>query len=191
MKTFYAVVIAFILAGTVQGAQDRTASAGALSVASASQPKVDPAKGADIQRLLEVAGTASLVQQLIANMEQSIKPLMTNSLPPGEYRARLIDLFFERFNSKLDAKRLLDLAAARYDENFSDEEIRELIGFYQTPVGQKLVTLLPKLTGQLQQDGQKLGQQLGRESMIEVLSEHPDLAQAMRAASHKTSPDSQ
>lgn len=128
---------------------------------------------------------------MIANMEKSIKPLMAQSLPPGEYRDKLVDLFFQRFNSKLDAKRLLDLAAARYDEDFSDEEIKGLISFYETPLGQKVVTLLPKLTAQLQQDGQNLGQQLGREAMMEVLSEHPELAQALQAASHKTSADSQ
>jgi len=119
------------------------------------------------------------------NMQQSLKPVLTNSLPPGEYRERLTDLFFEKFRSKFDTKRLLDLAVVRYDENFSDQEIKGLLEFYQTPLGRKVVTVLPKLSGELQQDGRQMGQQLGRESMVEVLSEHPDIAQELREASRR------
>src|SRR5262249_49836349 len=180
-----------LMAGIVQGAQDRATPASDAAPAPALQSKINPAKEADLRHLLEVTGTAALVGQLMSNMEQNIKPLMANSLPAGGYRDELIDLFFQKFNSKLDPKPLLDLAAARYDQNFSDEEIKGLISFYETPLGQKVVALLPKMTAQLQQDGQRLGQQLGRDSMIEVLSEHPDLAQALQAASHKPSPNPQ
>ena len=83
---------------------------------------------------------------------------------------------------------MLDLAVSRYDEHYSDEEIKDLIKFYESPLGQKVVTVLPKLTAELQQDGGNLGRQVGRESMIEVLSEHRDLAQAIREASRTTSP---
>lgn len=191
MKIFSVVGLSLLLAGIVQGAQDHSAPTVNSAAAPVPSSKIDPAKEADLRHLLEVTGTASIVQQMIANMEKSIKPLMAQSLPPGEYRDKLIDLFFQRFNSKLDAKRLLDLAAVRYDEDFSDDEIKGLITFYETPLGQKVVTLLPKLTSQLQQDGQNLGQQLGREAMMEVLSEHLELAQALQAASQKVSAGSQ
>jgi hypothetical protein len=78
------------------------------------------------------------------------------------------------------------LAIARYNENFSDDEIKQLISFYKSPVGQKVVVVLPKLTAELQQDVNRLGQQVGREAMIEVLAEHPDLAQALKEAAHNS-----
>ena len=190
MKGFAAVALSVLLGASIQGAQDHHAPALDSAAATAVQSKIDPAKEADIRHLLEVAGTAAVIQQVMKSMEQSLKPTMASSLPPGDYRGRLIDLFFERFRSKFDANRLVDLAVARYDENFSDEEIKGLIKFYETPFGQKVVSLLPKLTVELQQDGQKLGQQVGRDSMVEVLSEHPDIAQALQDASHRTSPPS-
>jgi len=159
--------------------------------APATPTKIDPAKDADIRHLLEAAGTAAVVQTLMDNMEQNLRPMMSKSLPPGEYREKLSELFFEKFRSKLDTRQILDLAIARYDENFSDEEIKSLISFYETPLGHKVVTLLPKLTAELQQDGQKLGQQVGREAMIEVLSEHPEIAQALQEASRRAVPSSQ
>ena len=188
MKILTPVALALALAATGQAAQDHAAPATESASARVPQTKIDPNKEADIRHLLDVVGTTALMQQMMNSMEQSLKPMLANSLPPGEYRDRLVTLFFDRFHSKLDLNRMLDLAVSRYDEHYSDEEIKGLIKFYESPLGQKVVTVLPKLTAELQQDGRNLGRQVGRESMIEVLAEHRDLAQAIREASRTTSP---
>lgn len=146
--------------------------------------KINPAKAADIQRLLELTGMRSIMAQTVGSIEDNLKPAIVDSLPPGDYREKLSDLFFERFNSKVNVERLIDMAAAAYDKYLSDDDIKGLIQFYQTPLGQKTVIVLPKLTAELQADGMKLGQDVGQESMSEVLAEHPDLAKALRDASH-------
>ena len=127
-------------------------------------------------------GTTTLIQGMMDRMVQSLKPIMANSLPPGDYRDQLLDLFFQKFRTKFATKQFIDLAVARYDENFSDAEIKGLIDFYQTPLGRKMTTVLPTLTAELQQDGQKYGQEIGRDSMVEVLAEHPELKQALEDA---------
>ena len=187
---FAAVALCFLLGGSTKGAQNHTRPSPDSGAVSSAQPKIDPVKEADIRHLLDVVGTIGVMEQVMRSMEQSLRPVVANSLPPGEYRDKLIDLFFEKFRSKFDTKRLLDLAVARYDENFSDGEIKGLIDFYQTPLGKKVITVLPKVTGDLQQDGQKMGQEVGRDSMIEVLSEHPDIAKALQEASHSLLPAS-
>src|SRR5437870_8966443 len=50
----------------------------------AGQLKTDPAKEDDIRRLLELTGAKALVTQTLDGMEKGIKPLLANSLPPGE-----------------------------------------------------------------------------------------------------------
>ena len=187
MKTFAAVAVCFFFLGALSvHAQDQAApspapQAAAQDAAPAQNP-VDPVKAADIQRLLEVVGTKSLMQQTMTAMEASIRPNLEKSLPPGEYRSKLIDLFFERFNSQLKIQDLLDMATAAYDKYLSDDDVKGLIQFYQTPLGQKTLAVLPKLTLELQTEAMQKGEQLGRHSMIEVLSEHPDLAKALQDA---------
>jgi uncharacterized protein len=192
MKIFAAGALCFLIGvssqASLQGAQDQTTPVADSAPASGAPSKIDAAKEADIRHLLEVAGTAAVVQQLMDSMEQSLKPQSVKALPPGEYRDRLSELFFEKFRSDFDTKRLMNMAVARYDENFSDQEIKGLISFYQTPLGHKIVTVLPTLTVELQQDGQRLGQQVGRDAMTEVLSEHPDIAQALQEASRRGGP---
>jgi hypothetical protein len=137
---------------------------------------------------MDLVGTKLLVVQVMDGMEKSIKPLMASSLPPGEYREKLIDLFFAKFHSKAVPQQLLDMAVPAYDRYYTHEEIKGLIQFYETPLGQKMISVLPKLTGELQDAGRKWGEGLGRDSMLEVLSEHPELATALEAARKGTPP---
>jgi hypothetical protein len=146
------------------------------------QTKIDPAKATDIRQLMDVTGTKAAMVQMMDTMGDSIKPLMVRSLPPGDYRQKLIDLFFAKFKSKADMQQLLDSILPLYDKYFSDEEIKSLIQFYQTPLGQKTAKVMPKLMAESQALGSKWGETLGRESMIEVLSEHPELEKAMEDA---------
>ena len=179
------------------GASAQNAPAGATKAASAqaasadkagitTQAKIDPAKEADIRKLLELAGTKALVSQTMDSMSKSIKPLLTNSLPPGDYREKLVDLFFAKFTAKAEVQHLLDLAVPVYDKNFSHQEIRSLIEFYQTPLGQKAIATLPKVTAEMQELGRKWGEDLGKQCMVEVLSEHPELADALNVAAQST-----
>lgn len=122
------------------------------------------------------------MMQRMSAMESSIRPLLTSSLPPGEYRAKLADLFFEKFRTKADPDALIDLAVPIYDKYFSDDDIKSMLAFYATPVGKKMVQVLPQLTNESMEVGQKWGQETGRETMIEVLQEHPELKEAMDRA---------
>jgi len=108
--------------------------------------------------------------------------MMNNSLPPGDYRDKLIDLFLAKFRSKIEPQHMLDMAVPIYDKHLSHEEIKGLIQFYQTPLGQKTLTELPQMMSELQTEGQSWGRTMGQDSMQEVLAENPDLAAALEAA---------
>jgi len=156
--------------------------------ASSSQAKVDPAKEADIRRLLELTGAKALAVQTMTSMEDGIKPLMSNSLPPGDYRDKLIDLFFDKFHSKADAQHLVDIAVPVYDKYLTGEEVKGLIKFYETPLGQKATGVMPKMVSEIQGESRAWGEKLGRESMMEVLAEHPEIEKALEDAQKASQP---
>jgi uncharacterized protein len=153
-----------------------------------SAARIDPAKEADIRKLLEVTGAKALALETMTAMSKSIKPALTNSLPPGAYREKLVDLFFQKFLAKADSQTFLDLAIPSYDKNFTHEEIRGLIQFYQTPLGKKSTSVLPQLTAELQEQGRKWGEELGRSTMMELLAEHPEFEQQMAEAQKAAQP---
>jgi hypothetical protein len=188
MKILLGVASFLLLGSAALKAQTTAAPQGAppkstpFSAASNEPKKIDPTKEADIRKLLEVTNTTAHMQQLMEMMEKNIKPMMAKALPEGDYREKLVNLFFERFHSKLDLQRLLDLAVPIYDKYLSDEEIKGLIQFYQTPLGQKALKALPQLTAEMAEAGQKMGERIGRESMMEILSEHPEFEKAIEDA---------
>ena len=196
MKIFSAALASILLLGTFCSAQDSSSpgseSNSDQSVAAAArankQPKIDPQKEADIRHLFDVMGSRVAATQLMGDMEKNIKPLLTSSLPPGEYRDRLVQLFFEKFQSKLDMNVMLDLAIPVYDKYLSDSDIRGMIDFYSTPLGQRIIKVLPQIMSESGEKGRTWGQGIGRESMIEVLQEHPELQQAMQATKKDTLP---
>ena len=87
--------------------------------ASADNAKLTPAKEADIRRLLEITGAAKLAKQIMSEMRTNIRPLVMKALPPGAYRERLVNLFFERFQSKMDAEKLVGLSVPLYTTSIS------------------------------------------------------------------------
>jgi hypothetical protein len=153
------------------------------AVGAAVKNTIDPEKEADIRRLLEMTGAKNFVNRMIGDMMNNIKPLLINSLPPGAYREKLVNLFFDKFRAKAIGETLVDIAVPLYDKYLTHEEVKGLLQFYSTPLGQKAANVLPKLSGEMQQLGKEWGEKLGRDLMIEVLEENPDLrAQAERAA---------
>ena len=158
------------------------------ATAPAAQSQIDPVKAADIAKLIEISGAAELSTQMIADMGKNLRPLMMSSLPPGDYRERLLDLFFAKFQSKVDANVIKTLAVPIYDKYFTDDEIKGLTAYYSTPLGKKTLSVMPKLVSELQENGRKWGEGVGRDSMEEVLAEHPELKQALEDASKGASP---
>jgi hypothetical protein len=182
MKTFV-VIGAFVLLGLASAiAQAPSAAKQSAASTTASQSKIDPAKEADIRRLLDLVGTKALMQNTMESSITSIRPVLTNVLPPGDYRDKLIDLFFAKFKAQADLKQLIDMSVVAYDKHFSGDEIKGLIKFYETPLGQKAVSELPQLVSELGEAGRTWGEKLGRECMGQVLAEHPDLQAALEAA---------
>ena len=79
-----------------------------------------------------------------------------------------------KFHSKLDLQQLLDLAVPL--------EIKGLITFYESPLGQKAVHVTPMMMNEMMRQGQKLGEQIGSTSIMEVLAEHPEFQKAIEEA---------
>jgi hypothetical protein len=196
MKHLGAFFACTVLLSSLCVAQDLSPSgdqdSGQNVVAAAHAGKVQAAsaadKQADIRRLLALTGAGSVATQAMDEMEKSIRPLMTDSLPPGEYRDKLVELFFQKFHEKRDPSKLVDLMVPIYDKYYTADEIKGLINLYQTPLGKKMTTVLPKIVAESQAAGGDWGKELGRECMMEVLEEHPEMQQAIMQAKRSAQP---
>lgn len=120
------------------------------------------AKRADIETLMRQSGSEGMAVALGANMAKQITGAVKAARPDVPKRAldvveaELVRLLTEKMGGPGG---MLARMVPVYAEAFSHEEIRQLLAFYQSPVGRKAVGLTPRLMAQ----GQRIGQEMARE----------------------------
>ncbi len=130
-----------------------------MSVEGNTQRK-SPTRNEDIEKLLELTGAGKLGIQV---MNQMIPVFKQGN--PG-----IPDKFWKDFMAEVNAKELVEMVIPIYGKYLSHDEVKQLIKFYDTPVGKKLIEVQPKIMLESMIAGQKWGQQLG-EKIAEKLKE--------------------
>jgi len=100
------------------------------------------------EKLLDLSGTASFMQQ---TFETGLKPSLDQMKAKGApddlveaIHAEARGFFQENFNWETMKPKLAKI----YADNYTEAELRDIIGFYQTPTGQKTIAKMPVLTQQ-------------------------------------------
>lgn len=140
-------------------------------------PKIDPAKEADIRKLLEISGNSKLADDMVTTSTEQLRISILRSLPEGERSQRIVDSFLRRYKARFTSEQLTALIIPIYDKNLSDEDIKGLIEFYQSPLGQRAVKALPLIARESQQAGFEFGQKVVQQVVKEVQDEFPELKQ--------------
>ena len=116
-----------------------------------------------VSELLEVMDAKSLTQAAFTNLLLSAQEMFNESSVseaelPEEYRAEIEEEerkraaemreFQERLFARLDYGKFFDAAyVPLFDDSFTTEELRQLIAFFKTRPGQKLLQVMPQLSG--------------------------------------------
>jgi hypothetical protein len=113
------------------------------------------AKRADIRKLIELTGAANISADALQKM---IEPLKA-SYP------QVPEEFWDTFVHEVHSDELVDLVIPIYDKYYTHDEIQELMHFYQSPVGQKTIKVLPKLSAEAIDAGQEWGRMVADRAM--------------------------
>jgi hypothetical protein len=129
---------------------------------------MDAEKRANIEALLKDTG-------MLANMSRLIDLLIPQIMGNLQKENRKIpDAVWEEFTGictdkmKRSLPELEEPVVAIYDANFSADEIKQLVAFYQSAVGRKIVIQLPQLMQQSVSMGQSWGQQAGARAVERI-----------------------
>ena len=156
----------------------------AIAQATSTKPAatIGSAKEAAIRKLFEVSGIKESMKSTMAAAMDNIRPTLARTLPPGEYQGKLIDLFIERFQQKVKVDDIVELIIPIYDKYLSMEDVDALTKFYQTPAGKKALTTMTQVMVECANVSEKYGEDAGRQAMIEVIAEHPEIQKAIEEA---------
>lgn len=115
-------------------------------VAPAGAEPIDPAKRADIEKLIRITGPPDVTRQtshfFIRQFSQTIKASRPD-LPAKTYQ-----ILTEEINKVVDEHMtarggFLDMVVPIYAKYFDHREIKELLKFYQTDLGKKTIKVWP------------------------------------------------
>jgi uncharacterized protein len=135
---------------------------------------VDPEALATAKKIQEVTHASALGDQVMAQMMK----VFTNGLNqtnPG--RAQdvsdiLNKLFLPAFHDSMPA--LLDESARTYARHFTAAELKQLLAFYQTPIGQKMIAETPGMAREQMVIGQAFAQKIVadiRQKLLDAIKE--------------------
>ncbi len=144
-------------------------------LALSASPQIDPGKEADIRRLLEATGASKLGATMGAQMAEQIKPLLMKALPPGERSQKIVDTFIQKLLLQANAEEFTKRVIPIYDKHLTDEDIKGLIQFYESPLGRRVVQVLPVISQESFTAGAQWGQQLSQEVLRQMQEEYPEL----------------
>lgn len=105
----------------------------------------------DIRELLEVSGAAKVGVQVMEAMTVQFKQMLPNV--PTE--------FWDEAMKEFKSDALIDLVIPIYKKYYTHDEVKQLIAFYKTPLGQKVTNTLPAITQESMEAGQQWGQEIG------------------------------
>lgn len=145
---------------------------------------IDPQKEARIRELMELTGAKDLGQQLIAAGMEQFRSSVQDSQPNNPRAKQFVDAFVARFQKHFDPDSLTEHVIPIYDKYLTSDDLKGLLDYYHSPLGQRMLKALPEVTRESQAAGFALGQKAAQESMEELKTDFPEFTGANEEDRH-------
>jgi len=188
MKAVLALVIIYV--GTfflaIQGASQNQVSAAPQSTAAQDQASsvqakpIDPVKDADIRSLMELIGARDQIQDAVNNSSEQYREKLLATVPNNDKGQAFVTSFIESYQKKFDVDQMTEQLVAIYDKHFTDDEIKTMLQFYGSPVGQKVAAETPKIGREIQVVSRTTGAKAAKDALQALKAQNPEIGQSAR-----------
>ncbi|MGH9744252.1 MAG: DUF2059 domain-containing protein [Candidatus Acidiferrum sp.] len=188
MKAILALVIIYV--GTfllaIQGASQNSVSAAPQDAAAQEQSgpaqpnAMDPAKEADIRSLLELIGARDQVREVVNYSSEQYREKLLATVPDNQKGQAFVTSFVESYQKKFDVDQVTEQLVAIYNKHYTDDEIKTLLQFYGSPVGQKVAAEMPQIAREIQAAGRAAGSKAAKEALQALREQNPQIGQSAR-----------
>lgn len=196
MKAALALIVIYIAAFIIatQGGSQNPVQASASGANTLSTPKsIDPEKEADLHSLLQYVGAKEQLQSVASESAAQYREKLgasVKNVADDSKRQELVTVASGSFQKNFDQQRAMQQIAAIYDKHFTDEELKGLLDFYSSPLGQKFAAESPKINKEIQAVQASATSNATRESLLTLKSQNTDGETPAIAGNHaKAKPD--
>jgi len=144
--------------------------AATLLIAPVQAQSPDPDAATAARELINTMKLADQFKAILPTIFQHLKPsIVQNRAEVERDFDAMAPVLLDKMNARLGE--LVDAVVLVYASNFTATELRDLVAFYQTPTGQKLLQKTATVTQQTMIVGQKFGQSAGADAQKQMLEE--------------------
>jgi uncharacterized protein len=179
MKAALALLIIYVGAFLVaiQGSSPTSVEAAGQSAAgkaAVSAPAIDPAKEADIRALLELVGAHDQIQDSMTNSAEQYREKLLTSVSNNGKGQSFVNLVITGYEKKFDVDQVSEQLVAVYDKHYSADEIKGLLQFYGSPLGQKVAAEAPHIAREIQETTRAASAKAVKEALAEARQQDPE-----------------
>ena len=136
----------------------------AASSVSCAEEALTETKRADIERLIQMTGALKIGQMFASTMTRQFEQTLRKLRP--DIPTELFGVVAEEVQKTIDESMVAkggptDQVIPLYHRYFSHDDIKGMLAFYSTPVGQKTISLMPQMAQESMVLGQQWAQRLG------------------------------
>jgi uncharacterized protein len=187
MRAVLALIVIYVgmFLIAIQGGSPGSIQAASQSAASKQNPtttatQVDPAKDADIRALLDLVGARDQVQDSVRLTAEQYRGNLLASVPNNEKGQAFINTTLNEYVKRYDFDHVNEQLVVLYDKHYSDEEIKGLLQFYGSPLGQKVAAESPKIFREIQETTRAEAAKAVRNALLQAKQENPGVGQNAR-----------
>lgn len=148
------------------------------TAAPVNSPQIDPQKEAAIRHLMDITQTSKLGDNMAAYISNQVRAFMSRSMDQTTL-PKFMDEFKQRFAASAPPQNVTDAMVPIYDRAFTKEEIDGLVKFYESPLGQHVVKVLPQVEEESQNAAAKMDQEAALNVLRGMSNDYPQLKQIL------------
>jgi uncharacterized protein len=145
--------------------------------ATANTAAIDPLKEADIRALLELVGAHDQIQDSVKFTAEQYREKLLLAVQNNDQGQAFVNTVISQYEKNFNVEQVTDRLLVLYDKHYSDDEIKGLLQFYGTPLGQKTAAEGPKIAREIQETTRAIASQAAKEALAEVKQENPGVGQ--------------
>lgn len=169
--------------------------------ANSTEPPVDPQFKQDAMMLLDAMDYRTTAAKAVEASFEANRSAVETQFPDTPNKEKIIDEYRDKLVGLVQSQEFVDKVVAVYAKYLSDDDVKNLMQFYQSPSGKHFSDAQTGLMNDLGQAGVQLGREKILGILTDICNEYPELQGKARAcavvgkgpepASPQSAPDSQ
>jgi uncharacterized protein len=197
MKAALALILIYIgmffvaIQGSSPGSVQAAAQSATDKQTSSKAANIDPAKDSDIRALLELVGARDQVKDSVRQTAEQYREKLLATVPNNEQGQAFVNATVNEYEKRYNVDRVTEQLVALYDKHYTDEEVKGLLQFYGSPLGQKVALENPKIFREIQETTRAEAAKAVRDALQQVKRENPGVGQNAHLTTGQRRPPAQ